>query len=196
MPWHAHCPLSLSRVACGDVACSSPLSWPLVCVYLWWLNIWLDSGLICIVLIWLFLFSLCLPSVLWHCWLGIRKCIRLVKIEWWGVGVIVCLNRDVDCLRMVLLMPLPSPSSLASFKSRVVLPFWYRLTQVTMEKRSLNGSSSSSFSLCLAPDACSKRHHQWGTAEAAWSWGSVGISNSNESWRASCWTWQRCSGAC
>jgi len=25
--------------------------------------------------------------VLWHCWLGVRKSVRAVKIEWWGVGV-------------------------------------------------------------------------------------------------------------
>jgi len=49
---------------------------------------------------------------------------------------------------MVQLMPLHSknPSSLASFKSRLVLPFWYWLTQVVMEKRPLNGCSSSSSS--------------------------------------------------
>ena len=35
------------------------------------------------------------------------------------------------------------PSSLASFKSRQVVPFWYRLTQVVLEKRPLNGCSSS-----------------------------------------------------
>jgi len=34
--------------------------------------------------------------------------------------------------------------SLAPMKSRLVLPFWYRLTQVVLEKRPLNGSSSSS----------------------------------------------------
>jgi len=28
---------------------------------------------------------------------------------------------------------------LASVKSRLVLPFWYRLTQVVLEKRPLNG---------------------------------------------------------
>jgi len=41
---------------------------------------------------------------------------------------------------MVQLMPLPpkTPSSLASFKSRLVLPFWYQLTQVVLEKRPLN----------------------------------------------------------
>ena len=37
-----------------------------------------------------------------------------------------------------------TPSSLASFKSRQVLPFWYRLTQVVLENRPLNGCSSSS----------------------------------------------------
>ena len=36
-----------------------------------------------------------------------------------------------------------TPSSLASFKSRLVLPFWYQLTQVVLEKRPLNSSSSS-----------------------------------------------------
>jgi len=46
---------------------------------------------------------------------------------------------------MVLLMPLhpKTPLSLASFKSRLVLLFWYQLTQVVLEKRSLNGCSSS-----------------------------------------------------
>ena len=34
--------------------------------------------------------------------------------------------------------------SLSSVKSRLFLPFWYRLTQVVLEKRPLNGSSSSS----------------------------------------------------
>ena len=32
-------------------------------------------------------------------------------------------------------------SSLASFKSRLVLPFWHQLTQVVLEKRPLNGCS-------------------------------------------------------
>ena len=47
---------------------------------------------------------------------------------------------------MVQLMPLHpgTPSSLASFKSRLVLPFSYQLTQVVLEKRPLNGRSSNS----------------------------------------------------
>jgi len=54
-------------------------------------------------------------------------------------------EQGADCLHMVQLMPLPSktPSSLALFKSRLVLPFWYRLSQVVLEKRLLNGCSIS-----------------------------------------------------
>jgi len=49
---------------------------------------------------------------------------------------------------MVQLMPLhpQTPSSLVSFKSRLFLPYWYRLTQVVREKRLLNGCNSSSSS--------------------------------------------------
>ena len=58
--------------------------------------------------------------------------------------MVICLEQGADCLYMVQLMPLPSqtPPFLASFKSRLVLPFWYRLTQVVLEKRPLNGCSS------------------------------------------------------
>ena len=80
------------------------------------------------------------PSVLWRCRLGARKGIRPVKIEWWGVGVAICLERGADCLHMVQLMPL-MPLSLASFKSRLVLPFLYRLS---WKKKLLNGRSSNS----------------------------------------------------
>jgi len=53
-----------------------------------------------------------------------------------GVGVVFCLECGADCLHMVQLMPLhpKTPSSLASFKSRLVLPFWYWLTQVVLER--------------------------------------------------------------
>jgi len=73
-------------------------------------------------------------------WLGIRKRIQPVKLSdevlVWLSGV------SADCI--VQLMPLhpQTPSSLASFKSRMVLPFspfWYWLTQVVVEKRPLNG---------------------------------------------------------
>jgi len=41
------------------------------------------------------------------------------KTEWWGAGVVVCLERDAD-LHMAHLMPLPLTVSLASVKSRFV----------------------------------------------------------------------------
>jgi len=47
-----------------------------------------------------------MPSVLSRCWLGARKCIRPVKTEWWGAGVVICLERGAD-LHMAQLMPLP-----------------------------------------------------------------------------------------
>jgi len=60
--------------------------------------------------------------------------------------MVICLKQGADCLHMVQPMPLhpETPSSLASFKSRLVLLFWYWLTQVVLEKRPLNGCNSSS----------------------------------------------------
>jgi len=62
--------------------------------------------------------------------------------------VVICLERGADCLHMVQLMPLHprTPSSLAAFKSRLVLHFWYRPTRVVLEKRPLNGRNCSSSS--------------------------------------------------
>jgi len=54
-----------------------------------------------------------------------------------GAGVVVCLEQGAD-LHMAQLMPLHS-LSLASVKSGLVLPFWYRLTWVVPEKGPLNG---------------------------------------------------------
>jgi len=78
-----------------------------------------------------------MPSVLGRCWLGGRKGIRSVKTEWWGAGVVICLERGTD-VHVAQLMPLPLSLSLASVKSRLVLPFWYRLTWVVPEKGPLN----------------------------------------------------------
>jgi len=53
--------------------------------------------------------------------------------------VVICLERGADCLHMVQLMSLhpKTPSSLASFKSKLVLPFWFWLTQAVLEKRTM-----------------------------------------------------------
>ena len=47
-----------------------------------------------------------LPSVLWRCWLPVKKGIQPVKNEWWGAGVVVCLEQGAD-LHMAQLLPLP-----------------------------------------------------------------------------------------
>ena len=54
-----------------------------------------------------------MPSVLWRCWLGGRKGIRPVKTEWWGVGMVICMERGAD-LHMAQLMPLPLTVSCSS----------------------------------------------------------------------------------
>jgi len=59
------------------------------------------------------------------------------KTEWWGAGVVTCLERGAD-LHMAQLMPLPLTVSCFS-KSRLVLPFWYQLIQVVPDKGLLNG---------------------------------------------------------
>ena len=59
------------------------------------------------------------------------------KTERWGAGVVICLEGGAD-LHMAQRMPL-SLISLASVKSRLVLPFWYRLTWIVPEKGPLNG---------------------------------------------------------
>jgi len=89
-----------------------------------------------------------LPSVLWRCWLGDRKGIRPVKklscgvLEWLSVW-----SEMQTCIR-------PSwchchSLSLASVKSRLVLPFWYRLTRIVLEKGPLNGCVC----VCIGPRA-------------------------------------------
>ena len=78
-----------------------------------------------------------LPSVLWRCWLGGRKGIRLVKN--WVVG---CWRGYLSGARCRLAYGPADATchslSLASVKSRLVLPFWYRLTWVVPDKGPLN----------------------------------------------------------
>ena len=59
--------------------------------------------------------------------------------------MVICLERGADCWHVVHLMPLPSQNPiiyLASFKSRLVLPFLYWLVEVVLGERLLNGCSS------------------------------------------------------
>ena len=70
------------------------------------------------------------------CWLGGRKGIRPVKTEQWGAGMVICLERGADAYGPA---DATATHSLAPVKSRLVLPFWYRLTQVVLDKGPLNG---------------------------------------------------------
>jgi len=77
-----------------------------------------------------------LPSVLWRCWLGDRKGIWPVKTSG---GVLVWLNLWSNVQTCIWSSWCHCHSlSLASVKSRLVLPFWYRLTWVVPEKGPLN----------------------------------------------------------
>jgi len=58
------------------------------------------------------------------------------KTEWWGAGVVICLERGAG-LHMAQLMPLPVTVSCFS-KIQIGLPFWYQLTWVVPDKGPLN----------------------------------------------------------
>jgi len=77
-----------------------------------------------------------LPSVLWHCWLGGRKGIRACKKLSGGVLAWLSIWSEVQtCIwpRWCYCHSL----SLASVKSRLVLPFWYQLTPGSPGKRAV-----------------------------------------------------------
>jgi len=99
---------------------------------------------------------LCLCNgVLWRCWLGGRKGIRPVKkTEWWGAGWLSLWSKVQTCIW-------PSwchchSLSLASVKSRLVLPFWYWLTRVVPEKGPLNGCVCVCVMVCILACSLSK----------------------------------------
>ena len=86
----------------------------------------------------LFVFLLPIPSVLWHCcWLGDRKGIRPVKKLSGGVLAWLFVWSDVQICVWPSWCHCHS-LSLASVKSRLVLPFWYRLTWVVPDRGPLN----------------------------------------------------------
>jgi len=75
--------------------------------------------------------------VLWHCWLGSRKGIRPVKTEWWGAGVVICLEHGRD-LHTAQLMPLPLTVSRFS-KIQIGFTFLVPAYSGSPEKKPLNG---------------------------------------------------------
>ena len=71
------------------------------------------------------------PPWVMSCWCGyLSGAIEVQIVCIWSIWSSWCLQPQ-------------TPSSLASFKSRLSLPFWYWLTQVVLEKRPLNGCSNS-----------------------------------------------------
>jgi len=85
-------------------------------------------------------------SVLWCCWLHGRKGIHPVKN--WAVG---CWHGYLSGARCRLACHC-HPLSLASVKSRLVLPFWYRLTWVVPEKRAVKRVCVCVCTLLLTPN--------------------------------------------
>jgi len=107
---------------------SQPLTWE----YVWYSRISYFASCH------LFVSFVNLPSVLWHCWLGGRKGIWSAKkrsgevLAWLSVWseVQTCIWPSwCHCHSL----------SLASVKSRLILPFWYRFTRVVRDKGPLNG---------------------------------------------------------
>ena len=77
------------------------------------------------------------PSVLWRCWLGSRKGIQPVKQLSGGLLAWLSVWSEVQTYIQPSWCHCHS-LSLASVKSGLVLPFWYRLTWVVPEKGPLN----------------------------------------------------------
>jgi len=80
--------------------------------------------------------------VLWQCRLGVRKS------EWWGAFVLTLLERGAQ-FAYGPADATTTQSSLASLESKMVLPFWYQLTRVILEKRPLNGVFLSVLMVCF-----------------------------------------------
>jgi len=78
-----------------------------------------------------------LPSVLWRCWLGGRKGTRPFKNMSGGVLVWLSVWSNLQTCIWPSWCHCHS-LSLASVKSRLVLPFWYWLSRVVPEKGPLN----------------------------------------------------------
>ena len=72
----------------------------------------------------------------------------LKKTEWWGAGVVICLERGAD-LHVAQLMPLPLTVSCFS-KIQIGLHFWYRLARLVPKKGPLNGC------VCVCACACAR----------------------------------------
>ena len=100
--------------------------------------IWLFQVLLLRMFYVAFIYIYIVPSVLWCCWLGSRKGIWPVKKLSGEVLVWLSVWSEVQTCIWPSWCHCNS-LSLASVKSRSVLPFGYRPTQVVLEKGLLNG---------------------------------------------------------
>jgi len=92
-----------------------------------------------------------------NCWLGVKKSIWPVKTEWW-VLVWLSVWSKVQTVSYSPAYNHPqTPSSPASFKSRLVLPFWYWLTQVVLKKGHQTGIVVVVVVVCRARNLTSKK---------------------------------------
>ena len=90
-----------------------------------------------------------MPSVLWRCWLGGRKGIRPVKNLTGGVLAWLSVWSEMQTCIWPSWCHCHS-LTLSSVKSRLVLPFWYRITREVPEKEPLNGC------LCVCVCVCAR----------------------------------------
>ena len=107
-----------------------------------WLTDWLiiiwRLSVLCNTCVWLCYVMVIVPSVLWRCCLGGRKGILPVKNLRGGVLAWLSVWSEMQTCIWPSWCHCHS-LSLASVKSRLVLPFWYWLTWVVREKGPLNG---------------------------------------------------------
>jgi len=75
----------------------------------------------------------CLQCFL-HCSLDVRKNIWPIKLEWWGVGMIICLKQSADCLSLSSENPIISCLIIMQ-NGFSFLSFCCRFTLVVLEKR-------------------------------------------------------------
>ena len=95
----------------------------------------------------LLLMKLCKNFTLWCCVSYCLQCFDAVGWaagrasgllkQCWGADMVICLERGANDLLVVQLMPL-LPRHLCFSKIQNGLSFWYRPTQVVLEKRTLN----------------------------------------------------------
>jgi len=89
----------------------------------------------------------CLRCLCLQCFDAVGWATGRASGQWWGAGVVICLARGA-----YLHMPTWSHChslSLAPVKSRLVLPFWYRLTRVVPDKGPLNVCVCVSVCVCV-----------------------------------------------